>query len=94
MPLQLCAINPRAQKYSLVEDYKVDAKDRVYIEGDAQHGNVASSINSCKYCKDRCNVHDVFSPGLPPWFKGCGASPNIAEFGYIYVEIVRHQGRQ
>ena len=30
----------------------------------------------------------IFSPSLPPWFKECGASTNIYEFGYILVESV------
>ena len=53
-----------------------------------QHGTVAGYRNCCKYCKDRCNVQYVFSPILPPWFKEGGKSPNVAKFGYIYVEIV------
>ena len=71
----------------MVEDYKLDAKDRIYIEGDVQHGNVSSYINSCKYCKDKCNIQYDFFTGLPPWFKEGGASPNVAESTYIFGKI-------
>lgn len=61
--IQLCA---KSKIYSLVEDDSVTSRNRLYIVGDVQHGNVVRYINSCKYCKNKRNVQYVFSLGLPP----------------------------
>ena len=63
----LCRIFPRASKYSMIEDPRVQSiDDCVYIVGDVSNGNVAGYINSCHGTTMEPNVCYVLDPLLPP----------------------------
>ncbi|MCO5614389.1 hypothetical protein L7F22_068669 [Adiantum nelumboides] len=65
---KICKLIPRAIKYSLVEDPKVEEEeDRAYILGFVEEGNVSGYINS-SHCMDfHPNVRYALDPNLPPW---------------------------
>lgn len=65
----LCRVCPRASRYSLLEDPKVDCKeDVVYIVGDEEHGNVAGYINSSHRLIINPNVRFTLYLNFPPWY--------------------------
>lgn len=85
---KLCSKYPRASKYSMVEDPKVDCiDDWVYIVGDVEDGNVAGYINSSHGMVLRPNVCYALAPSLPPWHSK-DTNINSNEYGHICVETI------
>lgn len=83
-----CNKYPRASKYSLLEDPKVECiDDCVYIVGDVKDGNVAGYINSCHGMIIRPNVRYALDPSLPPWIS-LDTKIHSNDFGHICVETI------
>ncbi|MCO5555360.1 hypothetical protein L7F22_008906 [Adiantum nelumboides] len=85
----ICKLIPRAIKYSLVEDPKVEEEeDRAYILGFVEEGNVSGYINS-SHCMDfHPNVRYALDPNLPPWYKGIFSHIKSEEYGHICIETI------
>ncbi|MCO5599547.1 hypothetical protein L7F22_053653 [Adiantum nelumboides] len=86
---KICKLIPRAIKYSLVEDPKVEEEeDRAYILGFVEEGNVSGYINS-SHCMDfHPNVRYALDPNLPPWYKGISSHIKSEEYGHICIETI------
>ncbi|MCO5589410.1 hypothetical protein L7F22_043377 [Adiantum nelumboides] len=86
---KICKLIPRAIKYSLVEDPKVEEEeDRGYILGFVEEGNVSGYINS-SHCMDfHPNVRYALDPNLPPWYKGISSHIKSEEYGHICIETI------
>ncbi|MCO5592629.1 hypothetical protein L7F22_046632 [Adiantum nelumboides] len=86
---KICKLIPRAIKYSLVEDPKVEEEeDRTYILGFVEEGNVSCYINS-SHCMDfHPNVRFALDPNLPPWYKCISSHIKSKEYGHICIETV------
>ncbi|MCO5551025.1 hypothetical protein L7F22_004520 [Adiantum nelumboides] len=86
---KICKLIPRAIKYSLVEDPKVEEEeDRAYILGFVEEGNVSGYINS-SHCMDfHPNVRYALDPNLPPWYKGISSHIKSKEYGHICIETI------
>ncbi|MCO5554022.1 hypothetical protein L7F22_007548 [Adiantum nelumboides] len=86
---KICKLIPRAIKYCLVEDPKVEEEeDRAYILGFVEEGNVSGYINS-SHCMDfHPNVRYALDPNLPPWYKGISSHIKSEEYGHICIETI------
>ncbi|MCO5582264.1 hypothetical protein L7F22_036156 [Adiantum nelumboides] len=86
---KICKLIPRAIKYSLVEDPKVEEEeDHAYILGFVEEGNVSGYINS-SHCKGfHPNVRYALDPNLPPWYKGISSHIKSEEYGHICIETI------
>ncbi|MCO5557951.1 hypothetical protein L7F22_011525 [Adiantum nelumboides] len=86
---KICKLMPRAIKYSLVEDPKVEEEeDRAYILGFVEEGNVSGYINSSHCMGFHPNVRYALDPNLPPWYKGISSHIKSEEYGHMCIETI------
>ncbi len=86
---KICKLIPRAIKYSLVEDPKVEEEEeRAYILGFVEEGNVSGYINSSHCMGFHPNVRYALDPNFPPWYKGVSSHIKSEEYGHMCIETI------